>query len=75
MIEFVTVDGDHVWVSREKIVLITAAKTQQQGGPPLPVVGIAMVGLEGGPPLVVKGSPEEIAMRVEMNGSRTILPA
>lgn len=74
MIEFVTVDGDHVWVAREKIIMVTGAKTQQGGGPPVPVVGVAMIAVAGVPPLVVKGSPDEIAIKVEIgDGGRSPL--
>lgn len=73
MIEFVTVDGDHVWVMRDKIILVTGAKTQANGGPAVPAIGICMVALQGGvPPLVVRGSLAEVTARIN-DGRSSIL--
>jgi hypothetical protein len=66
MIEFVTVDGDHVWVSRDKVVMVTGAKTQgAAGGPAVPAIGISMIMVAGAPPLVVQGAPRDNVIKVE----------
>jgi hypothetical protein len=64
MIEFVTADGDHVYVARDKVVLFTQAKSMQNGAT-LPVLGMTLVVLTVGPPIVVKGSPAEVRSRLE----------
>ena len=66
MIEFVTVDGDHVWVSRDKIVMVAGAKTKgDAGGPAVPAIGISMIIVAGSPPLVVQGAPRDNVIKVE----------
>jgi uncharacterized protein YlzI (FlbEa/FlbD family) len=69
MIELTTVDGAKVWIAAAHVVAVTQAKSQDRGGPPVPVLGVSMLIVAGGgPPLIVKGTPEEISNRVTNDG-------
>ncbi len=72
MIKLKTSDGETIWVSRDKVVILSAVKSQSQGGPPVVMLGLTMIVMAGVPPVVVKGSPDEIAIRLDNGG---ILPA
>jgi hypothetical protein len=69
VIEFKTVDGDRVYVSKDKVVMVTGAKTQNPtGGAPVNAIGVSMVYLMGGVvPLAVQGGPDEVSMHVEVS--------
>lgn len=77
MIKLTTADNEYVWVNRDRVVLIAQAKSANGGGPPVPVLGVSMLQLAGAPmPIVIKGSPDEIAVKLRMdNGAGSLLSA
>lgn len=76
MIKLTTADNEYVWVNQERIVLITQAKSANSGGPPVPVLGVSLVVLVGAPaPLVIKGSPEELAVKLEKGNGGSLFTA
>lgn len=73
MIKLKTSDGETIWVAPDKVTVLSSVKSQRPGdGPPVVMLGLTMLMMAGAPPIVVKGSPDEIAMRLDNGG---ILPA
>jgi hypothetical protein len=73
MIKLKTSEGETIWVAPDKVVVLSAVKSQGQGGgPPVVMLGLTMLIMAGAPPVVVKGSPDEIATRLDNGG---LLPA
>ena len=60
MIELVTMDGEHIWVAWDKVILLAGVVAKRETGPPVPVLGATMVMLQGAPPITVRGGPAEI---------------
>jgi hypothetical protein len=72
MIKLKTSDGEMIWIAPDKIVFLSAVKSQSQGGPPVVMLGLTMIVMAGVPPVIVRGSPDEIAVRLDNGG---LLPA
>lgn len=68
MIKFETIDGDKVWVAKDKIVLVTQAKERNAAAGAMPVLGVSIIDILGLAPLVVKRPPDEVALKIEIGG-------
>ena len=72
MIKLKTSEGETIWVAPDRVTVLSAVKSQAQGGPPVVMLGLTMLIMAGAPPVIVKGSPDEIAVRLDNGG---LLPA
>lgn len=76
MIKLTTADNEYVWINRDRVVLVAQAKSANGGGPPVPVLGVSLVQLAGAPmPIVIKGSPEELAVKLEKGNGGSLFTA